>query len=269
MKGDSFTISRQLLNSDEWTSEPFTRAQAWIDLIGLARWKSGNARLKGHRIELERGQLCWSEVKLAERWQWSRGKVRRYLSELEIDQRIVQQKSSITTVISLVNYNEYQMGGTANGTADGHRIVQRTDSGRTADGTADSTADGTRKKTDKTDKKENKDNNDKTEGSSSVESSLYLDWEFSDVREQLSKFEKFAKGRIDGDLSLLVICFGLSTQSDFAKTILSRLCDRGDRYVDRPANYVKQALRLQCQERGINQNHAEKCILDRMRSLKR
>ena len=138
-----FTLSREFVLSDEWLSEPFTRAQAWVDLIGLARWKAGHARIKGVKIDLDRGQLCWSEVKLAERWQWSRGKVRRFLKELETEQRIVQQKSRVTSVISLVNYNRYQLSGTTDETTNGqqtnhrqnHRQDNRQDNRRYKDGT--------------------------------------------------------------------------------------------------------------------------------------
>lgn len=131
MTGNYFAVSRSLIQSDLWLAEPFSRGQAWIDLIGLARWKAGHARVKGVRIELERGQLCWSEVKLAERWQWSRGKVRRFLDELETEQQIVQQKSSVTSVISLLNYDRYQNGGTAFSTAGGHQKDSERTSGST------------------------------------------------------------------------------------------------------------------------------------------
>jgi hypothetical protein len=59
--------------------------------------------------------------------EWSRGKVRRFLKELEkSDHQIVQQKNNITTLINIINYEQYQGNGTADGTADG----QQTDSRR-------------------------------------------------------------------------------------------------------------------------------------------
>ena len=133
-----FAIWRQLLESELWLQEPFSRGQAWVDLIGLARFEAGSVRIKGKRIDLERGQLAWSEVGLAERWKWSRGKVRRFLNELKNDHQIVQQKNNVTSVISITNYERYQTPGTADGTASR---------------TADDTADGTRKN------KGNKENN--------------------------------------------------------------------------------------------------------------
>lgn len=143
MAGDDgwFQVARKLQDSDLWLSEPFTRGQAWVDLIGLARFKPGHVRLKGMRIDLQRGQLARSEVSLSERWKRSRGWVRRVLAELETDQRIVQQKTNVTTVTTIINYEAYQSGGTADSTANG-----------TAKRTAGSTADGTQKKNGKNEK---------------------------------------------------------------------------------------------------------------------
>jgi hypothetical protein len=103
-----FAINRQLTESDFWLSEPFTKAQAWIDLIALARYKSGHAYKRSIEIPLERGQLCWSVVNLADRWSWSRDKVKRFLSALEAKQQISQHKTNVTTVITVVNYEHYQ-----------------------------------------------------------------------------------------------------------------------------------------------------------------
>ena len=89
---------RRFLDSDLWLSEPFTKGQAWVDLFSIANHKNGFIRVRGNRVEVKRGQVGWSQVRLAKRWKWSRGKVRRFLDELEdIDKKIVQQKTRITT----------------------------------------------------------------------------------------------------------------------------------------------------------------------------
>jgi hypothetical protein len=120
-------LFRKIQENDQWLSEPFTRSQAWIDLILLANYKPGVIRVRGNRVEVKRGQVGWSQVALANRWKWSRGKVRRFLKDLEKNERqIVQQKNNITSLIDIVNYDEYQ----GNGTADGQQTVQQTDSRR-------------------------------------------------------------------------------------------------------------------------------------------
>ncbi len=123
---------RQIQDSEGYLSEPFTRTQAWIDLLLLANHKQGFIRVRGNRINVNRGQVGWSQVKLAERWKWSRGKVRRFLLEMEQqnDPQLVQQKSSLTSLITIVNYGHYQGDGTADSTENGQQTVQQTDSRR-------------------------------------------------------------------------------------------------------------------------------------------
>ena len=110
-------IHRSLINNCYWLEEPFTRGQAWIDLILLANHKPGHIRKRGILVEIGRGQVGHGQQTLADRWKWSRGKVIRFLRELEVKQQVVQQKTNVTTVISLVNYEKYQHKETPNNTA--------------------------------------------------------------------------------------------------------------------------------------------------------
>ncbi len=122
-------LYRRLQNNPLWLSEPFTRGQAWIDLIMLANHTDGYIRKRGIRIEIKRGQIGHSELSLAERWKWSRGKVRRFLSELsqKTVQQIVQQKTKLTSVITIVNYDMYQSDSTTDGTTSSTTDGQQTD----------------------------------------------------------------------------------------------------------------------------------------------
>jgi hypothetical protein len=92
IEGGWIKLYRKLQQNDLWTFEPFTRGQAWVDLLLLANHKDGFIRVRGIRVEVKRGQVGWSEIKLAERWKWSRGKVRRFLFELECDGQIIKSK---------------------------------------------------------------------------------------------------------------------------------------------------------------------------------
>lgn len=111
------SIHRQMAISDLWLSEPFTRGQAWVDLIMLANHKDGWVRVNGMKVPIKRGQLAWSEGKLGDRWQWSRGKVRRFLGELETAQQIVQQKTRRNPLKTIVNYGLYQKDSTTDSTS--------------------------------------------------------------------------------------------------------------------------------------------------------
>ena len=101
-------VHRKIWDNKIWTSEPFTRGQAWIDLLLLANHEYGYFYLRDHKVEVERGQVGWSQLKLATRWKWSRTKVRKFLNDLEKEQQIKQQQSHTTSIITILNYEEYQ-----------------------------------------------------------------------------------------------------------------------------------------------------------------
>lgn len=101
-------LHRQLQYNSLWTCEAFTRGQAWVDLILLANHKEGILYVRGNKITVKRGQVGWSEKRLADRWRWSRTKVRKFLNDLEEEQQIRQQKNTITSLITLVSYDDYQ-----------------------------------------------------------------------------------------------------------------------------------------------------------------
>lgn len=110
-------LHRQMFGNDLWLSEPFTKAQAWIDLFGNANHKDRTISIRGAFIEIKKGQIGWSELTMAKRWQWSRDKVRRFLKWLETRQQIRQQKNSYTSVISILNYKKFQSPDTSDNTS--------------------------------------------------------------------------------------------------------------------------------------------------------
>jgi hypothetical protein len=127
-------LHRKLQQSAVWNIDKFSSGQAWVDLILLANHKPGTIKVRGVYVTVQRGQVGYSEVTLAERWQWSRGKVRRFLEWLETEQQIVQQKTNVTSLITIVKYDEYQTSSTADDTAsdtaDGQQTIQQTDTNK-------------------------------------------------------------------------------------------------------------------------------------------
>jgi hypothetical protein len=106
--GGWIKLHRKLADDPAWTSEPFTRAQAWVDLLMIANFEPSHYYLRGNKIEVGRGQLAWAEEKLASRWQWSRTKVRSFINELKKEQQIIQQKSKLISILTIVKYEDYQ-----------------------------------------------------------------------------------------------------------------------------------------------------------------
>lgn len=101
-------LHRQILEHSLWTQEPFTRGQAWVDLVLIANHKDGIINVRDHVIQIKRGQVGWSENRLAQKWKWSRTKTRNFLKYLETGQQILVDKSKSTSVITILNYDKYQ-----------------------------------------------------------------------------------------------------------------------------------------------------------------
>lgn len=121
-------VYRKCTDNPLYFAEPFTKWQAWIDLLVLANYKERYIAVRGIPILVKRGQVLVGENFLAERWKWSRGKVRRFLEFLEKKvHQIEQQKNNVTTVITIINYHEYQSNDTPKGSADGTTDGQQTD----------------------------------------------------------------------------------------------------------------------------------------------
>lgn len=119
-------LHRKITENPMYFSEPFTRMQAWIDLLILANHSGKELYIRGNKVEVKRGEIARSTDSFAQRWRWSRGKVLRYFSHLENSHMIVQQKSHVITLLSICKYDSYQSDGTTDGTTDGQQTVQQT-----------------------------------------------------------------------------------------------------------------------------------------------
>jgi hypothetical protein len=110
-------------------AEEFDKFHAWTDLLLLANFKPRTAYVRGIPVNIEAGQVLAAEEFLADRWGWSRGKVRRFLKYLssETVQQISQQKNSVCSIITVLNWHRYQGDGTADGTPNRTADGQQTD----------------------------------------------------------------------------------------------------------------------------------------------
>lgn len=91
---------------------PYTRAEAWLWLIEAAAFKDRCVPILAGRqrktVRIARGELTYSVRYLAKAWQWSPGRVQRFLDELQTDRSIDTRTDTGQTVISLCNYDTYQ-----------------------------------------------------------------------------------------------------------------------------------------------------------------
>lgn len=101
-------IDRAILEHVIWQKKPFSYGQAWIDLVLLANYEDKKMIYKGETIVCKRGDVNLSFTYLADRWGWSRDKVRTFLSTLKSDSMITYKSTTHRTTITLVNYGKFQ-----------------------------------------------------------------------------------------------------------------------------------------------------------------
>lgn len=107
--------------------EPFTRREAWAELVMLAKYKDERFHFKGSVIDGKRGYVYRSVSGLANRFNWSRGKTTEFLKMLESEGMIERKTSSRLTVIRIVNYEKYQGAEALKGQFDEQPIEQLTE----------------------------------------------------------------------------------------------------------------------------------------------
>lgn len=111
MKG-WISLHRRIRDHWIWQEKPFDKRSAWIDLLMMANHQENKILIGTKLVDVARGSFVTSEVKLSERWGWSRKKVRMFLEVLEKDKMLVKKSTTKYTSITIENYEEYQNQGT-------------------------------------------------------------------------------------------------------------------------------------------------------------
>ena len=106
-------IYRKLTDHWLWSDKPFSKGQAWIDLLLLANHDDNEFLFGNQVVKVEQGSFITSELKLADRWGWGRKKVRCFLELLQNEQMLVKKGDNKKTTVTIVNYSVYADFGTA------------------------------------------------------------------------------------------------------------------------------------------------------------
>ena len=117
---------------EHWIFQDAEKFRAFVDLIQLARWKEEKLLIGNEVVTVPRGSYYTSELKLAERWNWSRKRTREFLKLLENEKMITKKGTTKGTMLTIENYRVYQDEGTTISTSKG----QRKNSERTAKDTS-------------------------------------------------------------------------------------------------------------------------------------
>lgn len=102
------SIHRKIQDNLIWEDKPFSRGQAWIDLLLLANHEDRQVLFNGSAIQVKRGEKITSLRQLSERWGWSITKVKKFLNLLSDEKMISYKSDSKKTVYNIVNYEVYQ-----------------------------------------------------------------------------------------------------------------------------------------------------------------
>lgn len=81
----------------------------WVTMILLANHSQKEVFISGKFIPVDRGQFICSRKSLSKMTKIQESKIERYISVLKTEQQIEQQSFSKYRLITLLNYNEYQI----------------------------------------------------------------------------------------------------------------------------------------------------------------
>lgn len=134
MAKDVFSVSRAVWEHPLLTGEKFTRFQMWLWIVSNAAWKQRRMRASGRglkMVDIERGQLLTTVRDMARESCWSKDTVGRFLGALKSEEMIALRSDANGTLITVCNYNEYQLTP-----KDLQQLVgQKSDSNKDASGT--------------------------------------------------------------------------------------------------------------------------------------
>lgn len=117
---------------EHWIFQDAEKFRAFVDLIQLARWKDEKLLIGNDLVTIPRGSYYTSELKLAEKWGWSRNKTRDYLKLLESEHMITKKGTTKGTMVTIENYRLYQDEDTPKSTSN----QQQKNNKKTSEGTS-------------------------------------------------------------------------------------------------------------------------------------
>ena len=119
-------VWRKLLDDPMWTAEPFTKGQAWIDLLLLAQGRDNETEINGKVVKFEAGTVYVSVLELSNRWKWSRKKVNCFLDRAQKEAMIgTIKRTPHGTAITIEKWALYQQSGKTNEQRKGHKNEQQ------------------------------------------------------------------------------------------------------------------------------------------------
>lgn len=109
MMGGWINLHRKITESEIYPKgRPFTKYEAWLDLLIIAAHSSKNVMIGNDVIKCDRGQIIRSVESYQKHWNWTRQQVRCFFDMLERDNMITRITTNKTTILTICNYGIYQ-----------------------------------------------------------------------------------------------------------------------------------------------------------------
>lgn len=105
-------LHRSIYEHWTWEDKPFSKGQAWIDILMFVNHKEATIPFNGDVLKLDRGEALTSIEKLSTRWGWSRKKTANFINMLKRDDMLHTKRTGKGTVLTVVNYDNFQDRGT-------------------------------------------------------------------------------------------------------------------------------------------------------------
>lgn len=107
----------------------FSKFEAWIDILLSVNHREGKVLIDYSVETVKRGEFITSEVKLANKWNWDRKTVRKFLTLLQQEEMILKSSTKRWTSITVINWDKYQLDGQEVGQGVGQGVGQDRDRG--------------------------------------------------------------------------------------------------------------------------------------------
>ena len=102
----------EIQESNLYPHGKFSEFEAFLDLLLNAAHSETSFKVRGIEVKLKRGQIGYSFVTLATKWNWDRKTVRKFIKETlkkeeNVDSKPYPKKNPVTTIITINSYDHY------------------------------------------------------------------------------------------------------------------------------------------------------------------